>query len=243
MTSISTSPTETQPVGNWINGHWTDCGEIHQSIDPSTGDIVGNYHSAGATEGQEAIAAARKAFETSDWPSSTEFRARTLHELADSLERRVDELANTLCREGGKLLWETKAEVSLAANVLRLSAARARVLGVGQAVEEAPGSYWYNLAEPLGVAGIITPWNGPLLLSARSFGPALAAGCTVVVKLPGETAITNALRARPSSGRRPAAQKVDDCPGIGSGRSRQRPRKSGRTSDRQSRGQEGRRPG
>jgi betaine-aldehyde dehydrogenase len=195
MTTPAAETTGLSPVGNWIDGRWNYGGDVHESIDPSTGEVVGAFRSAGHAEGQSAISAARRAFDISDWSRVAEPRAQALNAFADSLERRTDELASTLSRENGKLLWETRTEVKLAADLLRLNAARARVQVTGQAVEQAPGTYWYNLPEPAGVAGVIAPWNGPLLLSVRSFGPALAAGCAVVVKLPGQTAMTNGLLA------------------------------------------------
>ena len=83
-------------------------------------------------------------------------------------------------------------EVALAAGTLRHAAAHA-LLDAGAAAEVAPGMYFSTLPEPIGVAGIIVPWNAPVVLLARSLAPALAAGCTVVAKLPAQTALTNAL--------------------------------------------------
>ena len=188
--------TFTHSAGNWIAGQWNYHGDVNESIDPSTGGVVGTFHSAGHAQGQAAITAARQAFDTTAWSRLAEHRARALNDLADNLQRRADVLATTLSREIGKLLWETKAEVAMSVDVLRLNAARARVQMCGQAVEQAPGIYWHNVPEPIGVAGIITPWNGPLLLSVRSFAPALAAGCTVIVKLPGQAAISTSLLAQ-----------------------------------------------
>ena len=96
-----------------------------------------------------------------------------------------------LTRENGKTLAEAALEVGAAAT-LRHSAAQA-VTEVGTAAEVAPGQYFSSLAEPVGVVAIIVPWNAPVALFIRSLGPALAAGNTVVAKLPGQTALTNAL--------------------------------------------------
>jgi acyl-CoA reductase-like NAD-dependent aldehyde dehydrogenase len=184
------------PVGNWIDGEWNFGGEVRESVDPSTGKIVGAFHSAGAPEGATAIAAARKAFDTTDWSRNAERRAQALNDFAGNLERNSDEIATMIARENGKLLWEARAEVKMAAETLRIDAAHARLQVFGQAVEQPPGVYWHNVPEAVGVAGIISPWNGPVLLSVRSFAAALAAGCTVVLKLPGQTAMINALLAR-----------------------------------------------
>ncbi|MTD58425.1 aldehyde dehydrogenase family protein, partial [Amycolatopsis pithecellobii] len=193
MTTSFTAETGADPVGNWIDGKWNLGGDVLESVDPSTGEIVGTFHSAGAGEGATAIAAARAAFDTTDWSRNTEGRARALHDLASNLDHNSDEIATMIARENGKLLWEARAEVTMAAESLRINAAHARLQVFGHAVEQAPGVYWHNVPEAVGVAGIISPWNGPVLLSVRSIAAALAAGCTVVAKLPGQTAMINAL--------------------------------------------------
>src|SRR6478672_6393930 len=98
-----------------------------------------------------------------------------------------------LTRENGKTLAEATGEVGVAAT-LRHSAAQS-LTEVGTAAEVAPGQYFSTLAEPIGVVAIIVPWNAPVALFIRSLGPALAAGNAVVAKLPGQTALTNALMA------------------------------------------------
>ncbi len=98
-----------------------------------------------------------------------------------------------LSRENGKLLRETTWEVALAVDWLRYSAASALTQVAGRAAEPTPGLYFQSVPEAAGVAGIISPWNSPIVLTVRAIGPALGAGCTVVVKLPGQTALTNAL--------------------------------------------------
>ncbi|MDQ0778760.1 betaine-aldehyde dehydrogenase [Streptomyces aurantiacus] len=184
------------PAGNWIGGQWNFGGEVLESLDPSTGQVIDAFHSAGATEGAAAIAAARTAFDTTDWSRNAESRAQALLDLAGSLERNGEDIATMIARENGKLLWEARAEVRMAAESCKVNAARARLQVFGQAVEQAPGVYWHNVPEAVGVAGVISPWNGPVLLSVRSFAAALAAGCTAVVKLPAQTALVTALLSR-----------------------------------------------
>jgi betaine-aldehyde dehydrogenase len=181
------------PAGNWIDGRWNDDGSVRESINPSTGDVVGTYVSAGLAEGDAAIAAARKAFDTTDWGRAAAPRAKALYQLADQLEARVDELALMLSRENGKLLAQTGWEVRIAVDTLRYSAAAALTQISGRAAEVAPGMHFWSVPEPMGVAGIIVPWNSPIVLAVRAIGPALGAGCTAVLKMPGQTALTNAL--------------------------------------------------
>jgi acyl-CoA reductase-like NAD-dependent aldehyde dehydrogenase len=193
MTRPLTGPAGSAPVGNWIDGKWSSDGDIHESINPSTGEVVGTFHSAGRNEAAAAIAAARRAFDTTDWSRVVSARARAISELADNLAARAGDIAAMLSRENGKLLRETAWEVALAVDWLRYGAASALTQVAGRAAEPAPGMYFHSTPEAVGVAGIITPWNSPVVLTIRAIGPALGAGCTAVVKMPGQTALTNAL--------------------------------------------------
>lgn len=193
MTTDSISAT-TQSVGrNLIAGRWSDAGERLETINPSTGQSIGTYASAGEAEARAAINSARKTFDETDWSRDSRRRSRAINELADNLERRVDEIALSLSRENGKRIGETQWEVSTTVDWLRYAAATSIVLDGGRSSEVAPGVYFQTGREAMGVIGIITPWNSPVILSMRSIGPALAAGCTMVVKMPGQTALTNTL--------------------------------------------------
>lgn len=193
MTTDSISAT-TQSVGrNLIAGHWSDAGERLETINPSTGQSIGTYASAGTAEAHAAINSARKTFDETDWSRDPRRRSRAINELADNLERRVDQIALSLSRENGKRIGETQWEVSTTVDWLRYAAASSIILDGGRSSEVAPGVYFQTGREAMGVIGIITPWNSPVILSMRSIGPALAAGCTMVVKMPGQTALTNTL--------------------------------------------------
>lgn len=185
----------TAVTGNWIGGAWSTSGTVTGSTSPSTGAVLGIYVSAGAAEAQQAIDAARTAFDTTDWSRDPSRRYRAILELADRLEARTQEIAASLSSEGGKLLGEVMWEVGTTPAWLRYSAATAITQGYGRAAETAPGVYFQSVPEAAGVVGVITPWNSPIILTARSIGPALAAGCTVVVKMPGQTGLTNAMLA------------------------------------------------
>ncbi|WP_217575023.1 aldehyde dehydrogenase family protein [Streptomyces sp. GbtcB7] len=175
-----------------IDGDWTGSDVMSTSYNPATGEALGQYADGGAAEAQAAVAAARRAFDTTSWPRDRALRARALLELADRFEARAGELAQMLTKENGKTAFEAGAEAGSLSATLRHNAAQA-VTDVGAAAEAAPGVYFNTLLEPIGVAGIIVPWNSPLALLIRSLAPALAAGCTVAVKLPGQTALTNKL--------------------------------------------------
>jgi betaine-aldehyde dehydrogenase len=175
-----------------IDGERRASAAISTSYNPATGQELGQYADGGLAEAQAAVTAARRAFDTTAWPRDRALRSRVLLELADLFEARANELARILTRENGKTLYEADFEAGTLAPTLRHNAAQV-LTDVGRAAEVAPGMYLSSLAEPIGVAGIIVPWNSPLALLIRSLGPALAAGCTAAVKLPGQTALTNAL--------------------------------------------------
>lgn len=193
MTTDSLPSTALATGRNFIAGEWNDAGEQLESISPSTSKVLGTYANAGEAEALTAIAAARGAFDDTNWSRDPRVRSRALSELADNLATRVDEVALMLSRENGKLLPETTWEVSTTVDWLRYAAASAIIQDGGRSSEVSPGVYFQSAREAMGVIGIITPWNSPVILSMRSIGPALAAGCTMVVKMPGQTALTNTL--------------------------------------------------
>lgn len=126
------------------------------------------------------------------WPHNPQLRSQVLTELAERLEERAEAIALMLSREMGKTLRDAIWEAKSSPSTLRYNAGTA-VSQTGTTSEIAPGLYASTMREPIGVAGIIVPWNSPVALLIRALAPALAAGCTTVVKLPGQTALTNSL--------------------------------------------------
>lgn len=183
------------PALNWIDGQWLDSGDYKDSIDPATYERIGQYAEGGLHEAQQGIAAAQRAFHHSPWKDDRGLRARVLLELADAFERNASALIETLALENGKIKPEAEFEVSMVPSKLRYYASLART-EYGHAAEPRPGRLSLVLRQAVGVAGIIVPWNSPVVLMIRSLAPALAAGCTTVIKMPGQTAQTNALVAR-----------------------------------------------
>jgi betaine-aldehyde dehydrogenase len=176
---------------HWIDGDWVDGHERAQSIDPATGETIGTYTEAGEPEAKQAIAAALRTFRETEWRENRRLRAKAINEMADRFEARTNDLIKILSLENGKVEAEARFEVSMVPTKLRFYAALA-LTDFGRAMETSPGRYTTTLREATGVAGIIAPWNSPVVLFIRSLAPALAAGCTVVGKLPGFTAQTNA---------------------------------------------------
>jgi betaine-aldehyde dehydrogenase len=182
----------TDMARHWIDGAWLESELVTDSYNPATGELLGRFADGGEAQAHAAVGAARRAFEVTDWGRDRGLRSRALLELAEVFEAHAPELALMLTRENGKTLAEATGEVGAPAAILCHNAAQA-LTDVGTAAEVAPGRYFSTMAEPVGVVAIIVPWNAPVALFIRSLGPALAAGNTVVAKLPGQTALTNAL--------------------------------------------------
>lgn len=180
---------------NWIDGEWVDSGVHKDSINPATYEVIGHYAEASFDQAEQAITAAKKAFKESPWKSDRALRAKAIHELADLFEKYQDELVDILSTENGKVKAEALFEVSMVPPKLRYYASLVRT-EYGRALEPKAGSFSIVLREPMGVAGIIVPWNSPVVLMIRSLAPALAAGTTTVIKMPGQTAQTNSLIAK-----------------------------------------------
>jgi betaine-aldehyde dehydrogenase len=181
-----------EPARHWINGEWIGSSTLANSVSPSTGEVLGQYSAGGRVEAAAGITAARHAFNTCAWPHDPSLRSRALLELADRLEERADAIALTISREMGKPFGDATLEAAWSPSTLRYNAGTA-LSQTGTSAEIAPSVFATAMREPIGVAAIIVPWNSPLALLVRALGPALAAGCTTVIKMPGQTALTNSL--------------------------------------------------
>src|ERR1700734_2138937 len=177
---------------HWIDGEWTGSDTVSESINPATGAVLGWWADGGEAEARAAIAAARSAFDTSPWSRDRTLRHRALTEMADRFDAHAAELGTLVTKENGKKIGEGLFEGTSPSPTLRHNAAQA-LTDTGISAEVAPGQWFSTYAEPAGVVGIIVPWNGPVALFIRSLGPALAAGNTVAVKMPGQTALVGNL--------------------------------------------------
>jgi betaine-aldehyde dehydrogenase len=173
---------------HWINGEWVDSDMVAESINPATGEVLGQWYNGGEAEAIAAVAAAKQAFTTSSWSRDRSLRYKALTEMADLFDAHADELGRLVTEENGKILAQGMFESSTAGETLRYNASFA-LTEAGTSAEVAPGLWFSQYAEPAGVVGIMVPWNGPVALFIRSLGPALAAGDTVAVKMPGQTAL------------------------------------------------------
>ena len=172
---------------HWIDGGWRDSAEHKDSINPATGEVIGRYAVAGENEAREAAAAALRAFRETNWKSDRALRSRSCTRWPMRFEAHTADLIQLVSIETGKVVPEATFEVSLAASGLRYYGALV-LTEYGRAAEWAPGHFSVLVREPIGVAGISVPLNSPVALLMRSLAPALAAGCTTVVKMPGRTA-------------------------------------------------------
>jgi betaine-aldehyde dehydrogenase len=177
---------------NLIDGKWQPAGneQLGDSINPASGQEIGSFAASHRADAQRAIAAARNAFGRSGWACNPELRRSLLLQWADRLAR-YDHLAQLLTLENGKVLAQSRRELAAAISEIRFYAGLAHHV-TGQALELDPASHPTLLREPAGVAGLIIPWNAPIILLIRSLAPALAAGCTVVIKPAPQTALITA---------------------------------------------------
>src|ERR1700760_4457804 len=172
----------TVALKNFIGGEWVDGSSITRDINPSnTKDVVGEYARADKAQTEKTIAAAKAAFPA--WSRSTpQERYDALNRISAEILARKDELGRLLAREEGKTLPEGVGEVARAGQIFAFFAGEAlRMMGEKGACVR-PGLEVETTREPLGVIGLITPWNFPIAIPAWKIAPALCYGNTVVFK-------------------------------------------------------------
>jgi acyl-CoA reductase-like NAD-dependent aldehyde dehydrogenase len=170
-------------------------GRTFQTVDPATGRDIAEIAQGGAEDVDRAVAAAREAFESGPWGSMPAAgRERLMHALADALEANAEEFAQIESLDNGKPVGLAQyVDVNGAVGHLRYFAGWPTKIEGGVLPVAAPNMHVYTRREPVGVCGQIIPWNFPLLMAAWKLGPALAAGCTIVLK-PAEQTPLSALR-------------------------------------------------
>ncbi len=185
-----------------IGGKWQDAasGKTFPSFDPSTGEVLAEVAEGDKEDIDRAVRAARAALETGPWRKMTPSqRGRTIWKIGDLIEKHLEEFAQLDSLDNGKPVGVARvADVPLAADLFRYMAGWAtKIEGntIPISVPYTPKAKYlaYTLREPVGVVGQIIPWNFPLLMAAWKLGPALAAGCTIVLK-PAEQTPLSALR-------------------------------------------------
>jgi len=185
-----------------IGGDWVEAsdGATLDVFDPATGQVFAEVPAGGKADIDRAVAAARKAFEGGDWAAVRAVdRERLLMKLADLVEANAQELAELEALDNGKPVTVARfADVALVVDSLRYMAGWATKIG-GETMDVSvpivrDREFWgFTRREPVGVVGAIIPWNFPLLMAAWKMGPALATGCTMILK-PAEETPLSALR-------------------------------------------------
>ena len=181
------------PTKILINNRWVSSrsGKTFPTINPATGEEICQVAEADVADVEEAVKAAREAFENGPWPKmSAAERGRLLYKLADLVEEHADELAMLESLDNGKPFHVARsADLGLTAAVYRYYAGWSDKIQ-GRTVPVAGNYFTYLRHEPVGVVGQIIPWNFPLLMQAWKLAPALAMGNTVVLKPAEQTPLT-----------------------------------------------------
>src|SRR5438309_7541991 len=180
-----------------INNKWVDSasGKTFPTINPATGEVITRVAEADAADVDKAVSAARAAFDNGPWRKkiTASQRGNLLYKLADLIEKHADELAQLEALDNGKPYSVARAaDLPLTIACYRYYAGWADKIQ-GKTIPVQGRYFTYTKHEPVGVVGQIIPWNFPLLMSAWKLGPALAAGCTTVLK-PAEQTPLSALR-------------------------------------------------
>ncbi|MEK4028994.1 aldehyde dehydrogenase family protein [Pseudobacillus sp. FSL P4-0506] len=187
--SVDTSVLE---LKMFVNGEWKTAknGDENIVINPATQEVIARAPRATKEETEEAIAAARAAFESGIWSGlTTHERAQYLNKIADKIDEKFEELVNLEVMDNGKLKAEAEFDVADATTCFRYYAGLI-LTPEGETYQVPENVQAMVVREPVGVAGLIVPWNFPLLMSVWKIAPALAAGNTIVYKPAEATPIT-----------------------------------------------------
>lgn len=172
-----------QRFQHYIDGAFCDAAGTFDSIDPATGAPWAVMPKADAADVDRAVSAAHRAFVSGAWPTMTaSARGKLLYKLAELVRAAAPELAALETRDTGKIIRETSAQIAYVAEYYQYYAGLAdKIEGAHLPIDKPDMEVWLR-REPVGVVAAIVPWNSQLFLSAVKLGPALAAGCTVVLK-------------------------------------------------------------
>jgi len=177
---------------NYVNGQWisSSTGETFPVFDPSTEEVIAQVAAASAGDMDKAVKAARAAFDSGPWPATTaQDRGRILFKLAEKIRQNQPMLAELESRNTGKPIVEAEYDIGDVATCFEYYGGLANKVN-GSVMPVPANALSFTLREPVGVAGQIIPWNYPLLMAAWKLAPALAAGCTCVLKPAEQTPLT-----------------------------------------------------
>src|SRR5690348_13788467 len=190
---ITATKARVEPGRLLIDGQWVDGSAKFDTINPASGEVLTQLAEASAQDIDRAVQAARRAFEDGSGPwrkLSASERGRVLWKLADLVEKNIEELAELETLDNGKPIFESRyVDMPMVIDVLRYYAGLATKIH-GETVNTFETTFTYTLREPIGVVGLIVPWNFPLLLASWKVGPALACANTLVLKPAEQTPLT-----------------------------------------------------
>src|SRR5712672_2864697 len=176
-----------------VDGKWVDGAKKFDTINPATGEVLTQIAEASSADVDHAVEAAQRAFEDRNgaWRKlSASERGRMIWKLADLLENNIDVFAELETLDNGKPIFESRyVDMPMVVDVLRYYAGLATKIH-GETVNTLETAFTYTLREPVGVVGLIVPWNFPLLLASWKLGPALSCGNTIVWKPASQTNLT-----------------------------------------------------
>ncbi|HEX7576032.1 MAG TPA: aldehyde dehydrogenase family protein [Candidatus Methanoperedens sp.] len=164
-----------------IGGKWKTCERIYESLNPATGEVIGRACLAGNEEVTEAVKEAKLAQKSWKKTDISE-RAGIFTRIGDELLKRSPEISNLITMEMGRPLFESNVEVIKTSEMVKYFANEGKTFLEGEEIPINPNNFSFTRFEPVGVVGIIKPWNYPLLLPFWAIAPALIAGNTVVLK-------------------------------------------------------------
>jgi acyl-CoA reductase-like NAD-dependent aldehyde dehydrogenase len=177
----------------YVGGAWVDArsGDTFDTTDPATGAVLASVPRAGTDDVDTAVTAARRAFEDGSWGSAIAERERAsmLFRMAAAVAVRRDELAELEVRDSGKPIADARADIDEVVFMFEYYGGWATKIS-GDIPPVGPDAMSLVVKEPVGVCGLIVPWNYPMLMAAQKVAPALAAGCTVVLKPAEQTPLT-----------------------------------------------------
>ena len=169
----------------YIDGEWVDAssGKTFETFDPYSGRPWALIPECDETDVGRAVEAAQRAFESGPWPAMTPTaRGKMMRRIASLIEKHAEYLASIEVRDNGKLISEMAAQTRYMPEWFYYYGGLADKIQGAVVPVDRLDHFNYILKEPVGVCAFITPWNSPLMLTAWKLAPALAAGCTVVIK-------------------------------------------------------------
>lgn len=193
MAASTIAPPKIRQTNMLIGGKWTESrsGKRFATVNPVNEQVLAEVAQGDIADVDAAVKAARAAFDSGPWSRmDARDRGRLMNKLADLMEANLEELAGLETLDNGKPLRDARAaDLPLAIDCLRYYAGWADKL-TGDTIPIRGNYFCYTRREPVGVAGQIIPWNFPILMAAWKWGPALAAGCTIVMKPAEQTPLT-----------------------------------------------------